>query len=79
MPEWSIGAVSKTVVRFAYRGFESLSLRKIKKRTLVVCFFDFIRDDEWGRAHTQLRHLGFVIDEVAFDVKRRKNPSLSAK
>ncbi len=27
MPEWSNGAVSKTVVRFAYPGFESLSLR----------------------------------------------------
>ena len=29
MPEWSIGAVSKTVERFAFQGFESLSLRKI--------------------------------------------------
>ena len=28
MPEWSIGAVSKTVERFAFQGFESLSLRK---------------------------------------------------
>jgi len=27
VPEWSNGAVSKTVVRFAYPGFESLSLR----------------------------------------------------
>ena len=27
VPEWLNGAVSKTVVRFAYRGFESLSLR----------------------------------------------------
>ena len=27
MPEWSIGAVSKTVERFAFQGFESLSLR----------------------------------------------------
>ena len=27
MPEWSIGAVSKTVVPFRYPGFESLSLR----------------------------------------------------
>ena len=32
MPEWSIGAVSKTVVRFtADRGFESLSLRTGQK------------------------------------------------
>ena len=31
MPEWSIGAVSKTVERFAFQGFESLSLRKKKK------------------------------------------------
>ena len=31
VPEWSIGAVSKTVVRFAYRGFESLPFRKMKK------------------------------------------------
>ena len=30
MPEWSIGAVSKTVERFAFQGFESLSLRKKK-------------------------------------------------
>ena len=29
MPEWSIGAVSKTVERFAFQGFESLSLRNI--------------------------------------------------
>ena len=28
MPEWSIGAVSKTVVPFWNRGFESLSLRQ---------------------------------------------------
>ena len=27
MPEWSIGAVSKTVVPFRHPGFESLSLR----------------------------------------------------
>ena len=27
MPEWSIGAVSKTVERYALQGFESLSLR----------------------------------------------------
>ena len=27
MPEWSIGAVSKTVERYAFQGFESLSLR----------------------------------------------------
>ena len=30
MPEWSIGAVSKTVERFAFQGFESLSLRKMQ-------------------------------------------------
>ena len=28
VPEWSNGAVSKTVVRYAYPGFESLSLRQ---------------------------------------------------
>ena len=28
MPEWSIGAVSKTVIPFGYPGFESLSFRK---------------------------------------------------
>ena len=27
MPEWSNGAVSKTVERYAFQGFESLSLR----------------------------------------------------
>ena len=27
MPEWSNGAVSKTVERIAFQGFESLSLR----------------------------------------------------
>ena len=32
MPEWSIGAVSKTVVPFRYPGFESLSLRKIQAK-----------------------------------------------
>ncbi len=36
MPEWSIGAVSKTVVRFAYRGFESLSLRYIRVNNLKI-------------------------------------------
>ena len=39
VPEWSIGAVSKTVVRFAYRGFESLPFRKMKKKSLVGFFF----------------------------------------
>ena len=29
MPEWSIGAVSKTVERIAFQGFESLSLRNL--------------------------------------------------
>ena len=41
MPEWSIGAVSKTVERIAFQGFESLSLRK-KKQALeiqVLAFF----------------------------------------
>ncbi len=28
VPEWSNGAVSKTVVRYAYRGFESHPLRQ---------------------------------------------------
>lgn len=28
MPEWSNGAVSKTVERIAFQGFESLSLRE---------------------------------------------------
>lgn len=34
MPEWTIGAVSKTVVPFGYQGFESLSLRKAKRAGL---------------------------------------------
>ena len=72
MPEWSIGAVSKTVVRSAYRGFESLSLRKTQKSTLVVLFC-VLQGDERLRSHT-----GFVIDAVAFAAQRRKNPSLSA-
>ena len=41
VPEWSIGAVSKTVVRFAYRGYESLPFRKMKKKSLVGFFFHF--------------------------------------
>ena len=44
MPEWSIGAVSKTVVPFRHPGFESLSLRRMTgirvrdliSRTLVI-------------------------------------------
>ena len=35
MPEWLNGAVSKTVVRYAYRGFESLSLR-VPKRSIKL-------------------------------------------
>ena len=35
VPEWSIGAVSKTVVRFAYRGFESLPFRENQFITLI--------------------------------------------
>ena len=44
MPEWSIGAVSKTVERFAFQGFESLSLRKIIGITkcLSQSYTDFI-------------------------------------
>jgi hypothetical protein len=30
VPEWPNGAVSKTVEGFAFRGFESLPLRRIK-------------------------------------------------
>ena len=36
VPEWSIGAVSKTVVRFAYRGFESLPFRR--KRVICLAY-----------------------------------------
>ncbi len=40
MPEWSNGAVSKTVVRLGWdRGFESLSLRQSNTET--------IRENEW--------------------------------
>lgn len=44
MPEWSIGAVSKTVERSAFQGFESLSLRKqgCKSTSYVIytlCYF----------------------------------------
>ncbi len=46
MPEWSIGAVSKTVVRFTYRGFESLSFREcthvhLKKKSVTIKVTDF--------------------------------------
>ena len=37
MPEWSNGAVSKTVVRFAYPGFESLSLRHLVSEQSKFC------------------------------------------
>ena len=43
MPEWSIGAVSKTVERFAFQGFESLSLRKNKSERLTTLAFVFIK------------------------------------
>ena len=33
MPEWLNGTVSKTVIRLAYRGFESLFLRHIVSYT----------------------------------------------
>ena len=39
MPEWSIGAVSKTVERSAFQGFESLSLRKIEMLSKMTAFF----------------------------------------
>ena len=39
MPEWSNGAVSKTVVRSAYRGFESPSLRNTKNHVQNVVFY----------------------------------------
>ncbi len=44
MPEWLNGAVSKTVVRYAYRGFESLSLRckkiaDINKQNVLIFLF----------------------------------------
>ena len=41
MPEWSIGAVSKTVERFAFQGFESLSLRE-EKGKLRLAFFHLL-------------------------------------
>ena len=43
MPEWSIGAVSKTVVPFRHPGFESLSFRSNKAIALkdAVAFFNF--------------------------------------
>ena len=42
MPEWSIGPHSKCGVRFSYRGFESLSLRKKgykSRKCLIYTFF----------------------------------------
>ena len=36
MPEWSNGAVSKTVERYAFRGFESLSLRHLTRKLPLV-------------------------------------------
>ena len=44
MPEWSIGAVSKTVERFAFQGFESLSLRKNRYNNELYRFFYFGSD-----------------------------------
>ena len=41
MPEWSNGAVSKTVERIAFQGFESLSLRK-----LSVNLENVVRNDD---------------------------------
>ena len=41
MPEWSIGAVSKTVERFAFQGFESLSLRKKKQASEIQVLASF--------------------------------------
>ena len=43
MPEWSNGAVSKTVERYAFQGFESLSLRDLDlRRSSLGSFFDGI-------------------------------------
>ena len=39
MPEWSNGAVSKTVERYAFQGFESLSLRLIMLSEVIALFF----------------------------------------
>ena len=44
MPEWSIGAVSKTVERFAFQGFESLSLRKITTSARIDAHFFLYND-----------------------------------
>lgn len=41
MPEWSIGAVSKTVVPFWNRGFESLSFRAKSCKPNVYSSFLF--------------------------------------
>ena len=41
MPEWSNGVVSKTIVGTAYRGFESLPLRKMSK-LLAVALVGFL-------------------------------------
>ena len=42
MPEWLIGAVSKTVVPYGYPGFESLSLRQKPYSPLSCKAFLFI-------------------------------------
>ena len=41
MPEWSNGAVSKTVERIAFQGFESLSLREFSAKSENV-----VRNDD---------------------------------
>lgn len=60
MPEWSIGAVSKTVVPSGDPGFESLSFRKHKERSPLITseFLSFFRDlkikgnsENYGSAH----------------------------
>ena len=56
VPEWSIGAVSKTVVRFAYRGFESLPFRKIELNELKINSLSSIFDIYWDDIGTVILH-----------------------
>jgi hypothetical protein len=39
VPEWSNGAVSKTVERAAFRGFESLSLRQAHSKIIIKTIY----------------------------------------
>ena len=57
MAEWSIAAVLKTVERFAFQGFESLSLRKKKQASEMQVLASFFGQN--GSKSGQLNKLCF--------------------